>query len=163
MPNICCYEMKIIGKKENVNKLITYLQAFYDYNSSAEVCKEDKHFFRVFDAYVDEQTDQYAIVSGSCAWSVTSCMLHQGNINYYTDFKKRYPKIFQGTCMEETTEELDLKVEIFSEEPGEGFMEHYLIDKGKILIDDCVDYYEEYDEETDEIHPIGGLKWEYVS
>lgn len=179
MPNYCDYEMKINGKKENVEKLISYLQAEYSYKGDGTVeCSADKHFFRVFGADVleeyeidpgKEDTLYTAIVGGCCAWSVYSCMM-QGEHTYYNRVKESNKKEFYGTHMIEATRELDLEVEIFSEEPGCGFMEHYRIDKGEVLVDDCVDWcelYDEegepiYDEETGEQETEGGVEWAYT-
>lgn len=172
MANYCSYEMKIKGKKENVDKLIEYLQSDYYYENKELVkCDADRHFCRVFechiaDDYKEEGYQGYEIVYGSCAWSVFSCMM-SGDHTYYNDLIKY--KNNKVTCMTKATKELDLEVEIFSEEPGCCFMEHFLIDKGKILIEDCVDWEEQYDEDGDPIYDEygnriqkGGLEWNYT-
>lgn len=175
MPNYCNYEMKIVGKKENVGKIVSYLQAEYNYNYDWEKeiykfskCTADKHFFRVFEADLLDTEDDYDVknkliavtVNGSCAWSVYCCMF-KGEYTYYSNPKSKYD-IFKGTNMEDVTKELDLKVEIFSEEFGNNFMEHYLIDKGNILINECKDFETKYDKEED-VYVIasGGLDWDY--
>lgn len=171
MANYCSYEMKIKGKKENVDKLIEYLKSDYRYENNVLVeCEADKHFCRVFECHIAESGEEeyqgYEIVYGSCAWSVLSCMM-SGDHTYYKDFKKCENN--KVTCMTEATKELDLEVEIFSEEPGCCFMEHFLIDKGEILIEECVDWQECYDEEGDPIYDEygnrvheGGLEWDYT-
>lgn len=183
MANNCFYSMKIVGEKENVYKLISYLQAYYEYDSRDNwklvKCTADKHFFRVFDAYHKEDNDEVlgdgkvaSYVSGDCAWSVISCMFANKLGTYYDSWKKdgttENPD-FRGTHMAEATEELDLVVEIFSEESGCGFMEHFLVDKGKILIEECVDWCQLYDEDGEPIYDEngdqvteGGLDWNYT-
>lgn len=174
MPNYCNYGMKIKGQKENVEKLVSYLKADYYYKEDGTVeCSADKHFFRIFEVeetHSENEGDLYSsMVYGYCAWSVYSCMM-QGEHTYYNRFKEKDKKEFYGTHMVEATNELDLEVEIFSEESGMGFMEHYIIDKGKVLVDDCVDWrelYDEegepiYDEETGEQKAEGGMEWAYT-
>lgn len=56
----------------------------------------------------------------------------------------------KGTTITALAKELNLDIEIFSEEPGCGFMEHFLINNcGELEINDCIDYYEYYIEEYD--------------
>ena len=166
MPNYCSFSLKAVGKKENLEKLQEYLKQDYDYNDKKNY-PTGKHFFRVFEVYtnesitaIDEDKDIHEmIVDGECAWSVFSCMF-SGNATYYNDLKSRIPpEDFKGITIPMAAKELNLKIEIFSEEPGWGFMEHYLIDNdGQVLIDDCRDYEEQYDEETGETRAIGGIE-----
>lgn len=48
------------------------------------------------------------------------------------------------TNMLTESERLNLVIEAYSSEPGMGFQEHYLIDSGEIVIEDEVDYSENY-------------------
>lgn len=189
MPNYCNYEMKIKGKKENIEKMYSFLKADYCYHrrkpeseKTPTECTADKHFFRVFecelldnDAIKPPETfeeavklvsdDIYSIVvEGYCAWSVFSCMF-EGPHTYYSDFVADMGKDnpnFKGITIPIASKELDLEIEIFSKEPGMGFMEHYVVDKGLTIIEDCIDYSEEYDEETDEYTESGGIEWNYT-
>lgn len=125
-----------------------------------------RHMFRVFEAYVNRIKDEpnASYLSGYCAWSVYSCMFGTPH-TYYDDFitEKHGNKYigFIGTTLPDESRRLNLKIEVYSEEPGCGFMEHYLIDNGEILIEDCVDYQEVLDEEGMEIGEykiIGGFE-----
>ena len=174
MPNYCNYEMKIKGRKENVDKFASYVKADYSYdeiinenNDKEAVYKEltaDKHFYRILEAcIIDEEIfengDSEVIISGYCAWSILSCMTD----DFGSYYKKNEELVnHKGTHLVEATKELDVVVEIFSEEPGMGFMEHYLVDRGNMVVGECVDYEEEYDEETDECIYHGGIEWEYA-
>lgn len=146
MPNLCNYQMKVVGKKENVEEFIKIMQANYDYR--AMEFSHDKHMGgRVFEAYVDEfkEVDNNkfaAIICGDCAWSVSSCMFG-GEWSYYNGFKNDYQDKCRSTTVPIESKELDLNIEIFSEESGCCFMEHYLVRKGDVEIEDCVDW-EEY-------------------
>lgn len=125
-----------------------------------------RHMFRVFEAYVNRSKDELnaSYISGYCAWSVYSCMFGTRH-TYYDDFiTEKYGNKyigFMGTTLPDESRRLNLKIEVYSEEPGCGFMEHYLIDNGEILIEDCVDYQEVLDEEgieTGEYKIIGGFE-----
>ena len=169
MPNYCDYTMKVVGKRENVEKLVKYLNAGYSYVEDGENypwCTEEnrekysmrfddgakhlytnaeKHFWRVFDAIDEYDFDgTVAWISGYCAWSVYCCML--GGPQTYSqvreDDKFLKLKTEHSTTMEEATKELDLVVEIFSCEPGMGFAEHYVIDNGEVTTDENFDYHE---------------------
>lgn len=171
MANYCYFQVKAVGSKDSLLKLKEYMDASYEYKEDEdgnwhENCTSDKHLFRIYETNTDSncleqiQDDTYAIyISGECAWSVDNCMFD----GEYTDYNRWKNKVsiseFKGTTMPQLSEELNLKIEIYSEETGVGFMEHYLIDNGEILIDDCVEYSEDYDEETDEYTPIGGIEW----
>lgn len=125
-----------------------------------------RHMFRVFEIYVNRSKDELnaSYLFGYCAWSVDSCMFGTRH-TYYDDFitEKHGNKYigFMGTTLPDESRRLNLKIEVYSEEPGCGFMEHYLIDNGEILIEDCVDYQEVLDEEGIEIGEykiIGGFE-----
>ena len=62
---------------------------------------------------------------GWCKWSVLSAMRNAGEFD-----------------LTEKSAEFSLAIEVFSQEPGCGFQEHYLSEHGRILTDDCVDYEE---------------------
>lgn len=136
MPNLCEYEMKIKGSKDAVQRVIDCLKADYDYEKGKPA---HKHFFRVFDCYGEENiTDNKdgtftAWVCGDCAWAVNCCMIS----GYYEECKKLHPKIFMGTTLEEQSQ--DCEIEVFSEEPGCLFSEHYIYKNGECLCDDCIE------------------------
>jgi hypothetical protein len=139
MPNYCDYEMKIRGSKSAIQRVVDCLKANYNYSEGKP---EHKHFFRVFEAEVSELVkvdgeDNYeALIWGYCAWSVYSCMC-KGEHTYYDSLEKDYPDLFMGTNLEEQSK--DCTIEVFSEEEGIGFSEHYLFENGQCLIDDCCD------------------------
>ena len=144
MPNLCFYSMCVKGMKGNIEEFIKVIKA--DYNYGTMEFSYDRHLFRVFDAYYDEieqvgDNAYQVIIDGDCAWSVSSCMLEAG---YYKDLKERYPKEFRGTTLQTESERLNLDIEVFSEESGMCFQEHYVIRKGKLEVDECVDW-QEYD------------------
>lgn len=152
MPNYCYYQMKVVGAKEKVDEFIKVMDSHYDYG--ANEFEFDRHMGgRVFEVNVDEfeeiDNNVYAaIISGDCAWSVVCCMF-SGTLTYYNDLKSRFPETCRSTTVPIESKNLDLDIEIFSEECGMGFQEHYLVRKGVVEIEDCVDYYEYYVEECE--------------
>lgn len=136
MPNYCDYEMRIKGSKKAIQRVLDCLNADYDYEEGKPA---HKHFFRVFQAEKSDEikdngdgtyTQQ---VYGYCAWSVSSCML-EGTFTYFNRVKKDYPDIFMGTTLLEQSK--DCEIEIFSEEPGMGFSEHYIFKNGECICED---------------------------
>lgn len=136
MPNLCDYDMKIKGSKEAIQRVIDCLKANYDYEEGKPA---HKHFFRVFDCYdedefMDEGNGIFSkYVFGDCAWAINCCMIS----GYYEEVKKNHPKIFMGTTLAEQSK--DCEIEVFSEEPGCCFSEHYIYKNGECLLDDCVE------------------------
>lgn len=139
MPNYCNYEMKIKGSKDAIKRVLECLKADYDYNKGKP---DHKHFFRVFDVYDDNEMKDNGdgtftqFVFGDCAWSVHSCMC-SGEHTYYNDGKESFGENFMGTDLLEQSK--DCEIEVFSEEEGMEFSEHYIFKNGECLVDDCVD------------------------
>jgi len=192
MANYCYYEMKVQGRPESVDEFIKIIKADYDYDNNK--FSFERHFWRVFEAEVSNEEIyegvKSCIISGNCAWSVEACMFDRGT-SYQASFRKN-PKIFgcsekticRGTDIIAESKCLNLIIEIYSEEEGIGFQEHYLIINGDLIIDECVNYscfyWDEYEyptiEDFNEGHntnftedmfdnngelKIGGFKWEY--
>lgn len=133
MANNCCYDMRITGRKENVNEFIRMMKWEDEY----AICG----LGRVFSCYshepeVIEGDIVYVDVFGDCAWSVSTAMMARAGREH---------------SLESETERLGIIVEVYSSEPGCCFQEHYLINKGWIEIDECVDYEEHWVEEFDSI------------
>lgn len=131
MTNNCLYTMKVIGNSE---KDIDTFVGMLTYENM------EKYFSRIFSAdpydKVCENNRWSVMVAGDCAWSVYSCMC-DGDYTYYTSRGDTHL-----TNLAEATEELGLVVEIFSQEPGIGFAEHYIYDNGECLVSAEEDYQE---------------------
>lgn len=143
LSNCCYYSMKVKGTKEEVEEFIQVVKADYDYNTME--FSFDRHLQKVFTAedddieVIDSNTCS-VIICGECAWSVAVCMLEDDG--YYDDMKARLGDKFRGTTLEIESERLNLDIEVFSEECGMCFQEHYLIKHGMVEIEDCVDWNE---------------------
>lgn len=187
MPNICSYCMQVKGKPENVEEFIKIIQTDYAYDKNGNCYNPsdhnkpvEKHFWRVFEANVESDDISYDIrtveISGDCAWSVKSCMC-DGLFTYQYQNPNGH-----GTTLQKESERLQLAIEVFSEECGMGFMEHYVVVDGNIIIDDCIDYAEYYtgdfdtveemnveygtnftqeEFEANEYISVGGIDWEF--
>lgn len=141
MANCCYYEMKVQGKKNDVDEFISILKC-KDYSKP--------HMYRVGSAdidneYADSKTDTYiAYISGECAWSVESCMTQAG---YYRTRGQGDPN---ATYLQKESERLSLAIEVFSSEEGFCFSERYVYIKGEEVVNHYVDrnvyYMEDYDD-----------------
>ena len=126
MANNCFFTMHVKGKKENVDEFFTELR---DY-------EHIPHFWRVFSAdRLDLQTDPdgtvVAEIIGDCAWSVYCCML-DGAGTYAHDC----PEV--STSLQKESERLSLAIEVFSEESGAEFQEHYHYEDGEEIANEDV-------------------------
>lgn len=148
MPNYCYYTMKVAGKQSDIEKLVEVMNRDYNYISGGK--KPLPHLWRVFEATYDKVNQ---LITGDCAWSVYCCMF-DGKGTYQGDHKND-PK-YNGTTIVALSKELNLKIEIYSEETGMCFQEHYLIDKGKVLINDCRECNWEENEDG-EYEPVDGF------
>lgn len=155
MPNYCDYEMKVDGRKEDIEEFIKIIKADYHIDENGK-CNCDRHFWRVFEARVYEEEfecgDSYAIIGGYCAWSVKSCMC-DGEHTYNNNHSD-----CGGTTLQRESKRLNLTIEVFSSECGNCFMEHYVYENGECLVEDCADYYEYT---TDEFETVEEMNKEY--
>ena len=119
MANNAFYHMKVVGDSKNVEEFIRAMKWQGEYTVQG--------VGRVFNADVYEKEDDYAIIGGDCAWSVISAMRNEGNPNN----------------IEKLSARLNLAIEVYCEECGFEFQEHFLVKNGNVMIDECVDW-EEY-------------------
>ena len=130
MANNCYFDMKIAGKESGIRELLDMLNwngpedrpgfgrvySLEVYNTETIAKKEGEDLLSVW-------------CNGDCAWSVYTAMLDDGTRN---------------PNLETETERLGLALEVYSSEPGIGFQEHYIIDKGKIIEEEERDYQEHW-------------------
>ena len=146
MPNYCEYEMNVIGYPSSVGKFIEILNINYDYNDIYFLKHPKRHMYRIFEANVDDvellsPNILLATISGYCAWSVTVCMLN-GPYSYnnrptLSDTKSSLDYISKGSTLETICKDLNICVEMYSDEPSMCFQEHILVDNyGNIIIND---------------------------
>lgn len=119
MANNAFYLMKVVGDRNNVEAFIRAMKWQGEYT--------ERGVGRVFNTDVYEQEDNYAMIEGDCAWSVISAMRNEANHNN----------------IEKLSARLNLNIEVYCEECGFEFQEHFLVMNGDVIIDECVDW-EEY-------------------
>lgn len=129
MPNLCSYAMRVKGKRENIEEFVDVMT-----NYSLE-----RHFWRVFRAdaeYYDSAPDGLAIacIHGECAWSVYCCMC-TGDWTYANDVAEE-----RRTSLQFESRRLNLEIEVYSDEPGMEFQEHYRYRNGEELAAESVEY-----------------------
>lgn len=131
MSNNCFYDMRISGKKKNVAELLKMMQreGEFKYDGLGRIFSCDI----VDDVPIEISEDNDVIevdVCGDCANSIKSAMCSDGEC--------------RDICLESESKRLNVVVEAYSLEPGNEFSEHILIDRGEVVIYECVDY-EEHD------------------
>lgn len=163
MANNCSYMMRIVGKtEESVSRFIRVLQ-YKDYAPGNGL-----YLARIFSA---ETTDPIykdgdlfvGEVVGDCAWGIACCMSGETNSYYADSSHSPMFSVWRGiedgeirfanidTTVPMLCELLDVGVEIWSEEPGMGFQEHWIVSRENGENYDqgieCVNWTEGYDED----------------
>lgn len=160
MANLCSFIMRVKGRADNLRKFDNIIV-----NSEVSYPKE-KYFRRCeFELLTDPEIllniedDEilYIDYSGTCAWSVGYAMAYN-NPNFVLIENDAL-----ATNLQRESELLALDIEVFSEEGGCGFQEHYLYKEGWQIENETVDFEEIYNEETDDYERIGGFEsWEFT-
>ncbi len=122
MANECDFKMRILGREQNVDELMTLLR--YENNGTF------RGFGHIWEIdIISEHRDNglYCVdTAGACAWSIHSSLIDVPTTQNILNESKR----------------LGLAVEIYSKEPGFAFSEHYIIARGEMLREECIDYEE---------------------
>ena len=137
MANICDVDVSVKGTEANVKEFIRAMKWQDEYKE----CGVGR-IYEVFE--IDEfawDGEYYAKLGCDVAWSVKSAMCNISNPNNLEELSKR----------------LNLTIEIFSKEPGIGFMEHFVVENGTVMCDDCFDYYECDIDEFEEMMQSGDI------
>lgn len=124
MANNCYFRMKVVGMPEHIKELIDMLTKKDKYQDTG---LGGIYFCEIYEGSADEGAVE---LWGECAWSVATAMIDYGTLDVIT--------------LPAATEKFGLTVEVYSEELGMGFQEHYLVENGKIIIEECVDCEEYY-------------------
>lgn len=137
MANICSYLMQVQGSEKNVKEFITIITANYSFEDTDPI-----HLHKVdvdsVDCSYDINGNYTATICGSCAWSVKCCM-----VDYAYEKNKNDHTMNTLTHLQRESERLDLFIEVYSEEVGLEFQEHYKFYNGRELEADCI-YYSEF-------------------
>jgi hypothetical protein len=156
MANNCDFNARVAGKKEDVDKVIAFM---------------DEHHYDYCDVLPSEDESDYeedVYVYGTVKWSLVSAWnMDKFKTTMYVKDDTRdeiFDKVLQNLEKNriENPSLLDIKgdyiLEAFSEEIGNGFQEHYVVKNGELVIDDARDYREEWDEEHNISYLYGGYR-----
>lgn len=133
MANVCSYVMKVVGEPKDIREFHKILNEeknnnphFYTYTYGGTSNLDEK-----------EVESGSAIIWGQCKWSVYSSMMIGEYTNHSKDLKMNPDTL--GTNLEEISGKLNLLIEVYSEEYGMCFEEHYLFDNGFMLLEEVLD------------------------
>ena len=136
MANICSFVMKVRGNKEDI---IQFHKA---------LTQEGKIWMgRGADADLTFKDDGAALMGGWCKWSIVSALIDNA-ISMRTEPERwhREPgdEEREYITLYEACKRWNLVMEVYSEEGGCQFQEHFVCDNGDVICEECVDW-EEYD------------------
>ena len=137
MANICSFSMMVRGKHEDI-------EAFYN----AMQQKGNIFMGRGGDAEINyDDDDGAAFIDGWCKWSVYSSMVANA-----VDMKSHPEMWYWGNGIDsaklefitlfEACKKWNLDMEVYSEEPGCCFQEHYVVVNGELIDSEVVEYNE---------------------
>jgi hypothetical protein len=132
--------MYIKGSRESVDKLKTY----WDYDNMDDNSvylkrtvdvSEEPHIF-------DENNNPIYCICGQVAWSVYDCWIKNDYLIVGLNGLTRLRDISENnriTTIDRLAKELNLYIEIMSDETGNGFMEHYYITPDGIQVEESIE------------------------
>lgn len=151
MANLCSVRMRIAAK--DAGSIQKFIEDVRDHGA-----------FKVYDGIftkAEEFDPGLVIESGGCAaydvafdckWSFVTSFEEDG-VNAMFGEGPEFTKYFHDFCGDHK-----VGIEAYSEESGCGFEEHYVITPdGRIIVSDCVNMSESYDEDKDEWTKEGGF------
>ena len=144
MANLCSFLMKVRGNKEDI------IQFHKALNQEGKIWMG-----RGAETDLVFEEDGAAFMSGTCKWSVISALVDNA-ISMRTEPNRwsfsEEDKDLEFVTLFEACKKWNLIMEVYSEECGFEFQEHFICDKGEVLCDECVDWeeYDIYDYETRE-------------
>lgn len=139
MANICSFSMYVKGNAEDI-------VSFYN-----AMCQNGNVYMgRGAEAELNlDAEDNSAMIDGWCKWSIQSSLIDNA-ISMRTNPERWWfgdgfdvSKI-EFITLPEACKKWNLEMEVYSEEPGCCFQEHYMFTNGEDWLDECVDYYEYY-------------------
>lgn len=136
MANICGFSMCIRGKHEDI-------EAFYN----AMTQNGNIYMGRGADADIKYEDEDLAFIDGWCKWSIQSAMIDNAismrtepNMWYWGDGVDASNLEF--ITLFEACKKWNLDMEVYSEESGCCFQEHYICSNGDVICDECVEWNE---------------------
>lgn len=164
MANICSFSMMVVGnKKENLETFLNMLTQNGDVYMGRGANVYSHEIEDVSDNYEKEKYRMQ--IEGDCKWAIESALIRnaismrEDPDKWYFGDKTDITKLRFVTLFE-ACKELDVNMEVFSNEPGCGFEEHILYQDGYTLNETC-DYTETFNEDSQEWGSEGGYEWDF--
>ena len=161
MANICNFSMMVKGKKENIESFIAMME------QEGNVYMGRGAVINFTDMEEVDNGKYRCQIDGYTKWSIQSSLIDNAiSMRIKPDmwnFGENVDKTkLSFVTLFEACEQLELDMEVYSEECGNCFQEHYLFVDGELVKNECVDYEERYNEDTDEYESIGGFdSWDF--
>lgn len=137
MANMCGFSMMVKGNRNDI-------EAFYN------AMRQDGKVWmgRGANAEIEyEDGANRAFINGDCKWSIQSALvdnaisMRNNPAGWYFDEGVDSSKL-EFITLFEACKKWNLNMEVYSEECGFEFQEHYIFADGDLICDECVDYYE---------------------
>lgn len=129
MPNMCGFDLMVAGKESAVKEFVHMLSRTGPYGPDSQIGLGRVFSFGVHEGFTERNATNSSFISiqgcGDCGDSFKISVVDASPFN-----------------LESECERLGIVVEAFSSEPGAGFQEHFLCNKGVLEIAECVDYHE---------------------
>ena len=136
MANLCFFELRATGFKNEKDKN-AFLSVFSnDSGKTPTGCDTKMPYMAIYETEltIDGNT---VILTGDCKWSINTSFTRNG-------FYKDKDKNSNYTCLEDLSEKYGLYIEVYSEECGFCFQEHYIFENGQVICEDSVDWSEHF-------------------
>lgn len=139
MANLCSFSMCVKGKHEDI-------EAFYNAMSQ----KGNIYMGRGADAEINyEDEENTAFIDGWCKWSIQSALINNAismreEPNIWHWGENVDVSSLEFITLFEACKKWNLDMEVYSEEGGCCFQEHYVVVNGDLICDECVDWQEYY-------------------
>lgn len=134
MANLCSFEMRLRGSHDNI-------EHFYN----AMIQNGDIWMGRGADAEIEFEDEDCARITGNCKWSIVSALIDNA-ISMRSGSKRWYFGAYKPSefiTLWEACKKWSVDMEVYSEEGGCCFQEHFMCIDGEIVCEDCVNW-EEY-------------------
>lgn len=136
MANICDFQMCVRGNCSDIEK-------FYD-----AMCQKGTIYMgRGASAEIEFESEDRAMITGWCKWSVVSAMVinaesmrSEPDIWYWGEGKTSEGLEF--ITLFEACKKWNIDMEVYSEESGCCFQEHYVFVDGDLICEECVEWNE---------------------
>ena len=158
MANICSFNMVVVGNtEENIN-------LFCDIMNQNGTTWMGRGAEASIDNIEYKDGNYRAEISGWCKNSVEAAMVDNAiSMREHPEIWSSHGKDRDGNKLTfvtiyEACEMLSLDMEVYSEEPGCEFQEHYLFRDGVLELEETEHYEVVYNEETEDYEGVGGFE-----